>query len=181
MKQSLFMAALVAAFLMPSLPATAASEAECSIWLCLPTGFPSGCGDAKSAFKKRIKKLKPPLPSLSSCMVSGGVPHSNNELAQPSELTAKDGIGAYVPEHTVCKSWRRRHSEDSDRCVLWETIPTQVIKDAPCRIEKDDGRVRSRSPKGCTRTVRYVDTYMDGSKYGETYYFDNSGEKVVVP
>ncbi len=44
--------------------AYAASEAECSIWLCLPTGFPSGCEQAKSAFKQRIKKLKSPCPAF---------------------------------------------------------------------------------------------------------------------
>lgn len=48
-------------------PARAASEAECAIWLCLPGGFPSGCSAAHSAFKKRIKKGKPPLPDLASC------------------------------------------------------------------------------------------------------------------
>ena len=32
----------------------AASEDECAIWLCLPGGFPSGCGGAKSAMLKRL-------------------------------------------------------------------------------------------------------------------------------
>lgn len=45
----------------------AESEADCAIWLCLPGGFPSGCSAAHSAFIKRIKKKKPPLPDLSSC------------------------------------------------------------------------------------------------------------------
>lgn len=47
--------------------ARAASEADCAIWICLPGGFPSGCGAAHSAFKKRIKKGRPPLPPLASC------------------------------------------------------------------------------------------------------------------
>lgn len=39
-------------------PESQASNDDCAIWLCLPTGFPSGCGGAKSAFKKRIKKVR---------------------------------------------------------------------------------------------------------------------------
>ncbi len=58
---------ILIASVMGAPPARAASEAECAIWLCLPGGFPSGCSAAHSAFKKRIKKGKPPLPDLSSC------------------------------------------------------------------------------------------------------------------
>lgn len=47
--------------------AKAASDKECAIWLCLPTGFGSGCGDAHKAFKKRLKKGKSPLPNWNSC------------------------------------------------------------------------------------------------------------------
>ena len=36
-------------------PAFAASQDECAIWLCLPGGFPQGCGAAHSAMIKRIK------------------------------------------------------------------------------------------------------------------------------
>ena len=56
--------------LIPASPSMAASQDECAIWLCLPSGFPAGCSAAKSAFKKRILKRKPPLPSFSSCAVN---------------------------------------------------------------------------------------------------------------
>lgn len=182
MKQSLLMAALVAAFLVPTFSASAASEAECSIWLCLPTGFPSGCEDAKSAFKKRIKKFKPPLPALSSCIVSvENTPTVDIDLPKPSKLTAKDGIGAYIPKRKVCVRWKSLGSDDPDVCVEQKTIPTHVVKGSRCYIHKDDHRVINTSPNGCSKTVRYVDTYMDGNQYGETYYFDDSGKKVVVP
>lgn len=45
----------------------AASQNDCAIWLCLPAGFPSGCGGAYSAFKGRVKHGRPPLPNLASC------------------------------------------------------------------------------------------------------------------
>lgn len=47
----------------------AASQDECAIWLCLPTGFPSGCDGAKKAFRHRMRHFKPPLPAFSSCNV----------------------------------------------------------------------------------------------------------------
>ncbi len=47
--------------------ALASSQDACAIWICLPGGFPSGCGGAYSEFKKRIKKGRDPLPKLSSC------------------------------------------------------------------------------------------------------------------
>ncbi len=51
-------------------PAFAASQAECAIWLCLPSGFSvSECGAAYSAFVQRLRKGKPPLPPLASCMI----------------------------------------------------------------------------------------------------------------
>lgn len=53
-------------------PARAASQNDCAIWLCLPAGFPSGCSGAFDAFQRRIRKLQPPLPLLTSCIVSSG-------------------------------------------------------------------------------------------------------------
>lgn len=47
--------------------ARAESEAACSIWLCLPGGFPSGCVAAYNEFKNRLEHGKPPLPDLGSC------------------------------------------------------------------------------------------------------------------
>lgn len=44
-------------------------EDQCAIWLCLPGGFPNGCGAAKSAMKWRIKHHQSPLPSFSSCAI----------------------------------------------------------------------------------------------------------------
>lgn len=156
-------------------PVYAVNESDCSIWLCLPTGFPSGCGDAKSAFKKRIKNFKPPLPSLSSCLVGGG-----GQPAESSEMSSKDGFAAFIPEREICSKWERQRvrGEWESRCVAHEIIPTHTIKNTMCRINhvKD-----TRTPEGCSHTIRYVDTYMDGKAYGETYYFDNSGNKVSVP
>jgi hypothetical protein len=50
--------------------AHAFSRKQCSIWLCLPAGFPVGCSDAYSAMKKRLKRGQSARPPLASCFVS---------------------------------------------------------------------------------------------------------------
>ena len=159
-------------------PTYAASDADCSIWLCLPMGFPSGCGDAKSAFKKRIKKFKPPLPSLSSCLVSSDVETSEGEI------TSTDGYAALIPEREVCSRWASRPTFKGERetyCAEYETIPTHVIKNTRCQSYSFGDRERENRPEGCSRTIRYVDTYIDGQPNGDTYYFDDGGNEISLP
>jgi hypothetical protein len=161
-------------------PVYAASQADCSIWLCLPFGFPSGCGDAKKAFKKRIKRFKPPLPHLSSCLIKSG----GGNQSQEENISSVDGKAAWVPEYTQCKRWKERRYSDSSRryCVEWKTIPTHVVENTTCRINyNSDRHERSRTPTNCSQTIRYVRMLMDGTAYGETYYFDNSGNEFKIP
>lgn len=134
--------ALSLGILLPTLTlsptAYAASDAECSIWLCLPTGFPSGCGDAKSAFKKRIKKFKPPLPSFTSCLLK--------DSPKTSDMSAGEGVAAKMPDGSY-------------------------IDGNPCIIIRNRGEITHWSPKGCIDTWYFVDTYLDGEKYGDRYYY----------
>jgi hypothetical protein len=53
-----------------SVSAHAFSRKQCSIWLCLPAGFPEGCSDAYSALKKRLRRGQSARPPLASCFVS---------------------------------------------------------------------------------------------------------------
>ena len=150
----------------------AASEDECAIWLCLPTGFPDGCSSAKSAFIKRVKKLKPPLPDFFSCMVTNNniPPDIAEEMPPQSEMTTKYGTAAYIPARRYCIRY------SNNRCYQYETKPASILKDRVCRIDKD----RKSYPNGCTSTIKYVDTYMDNNQYGQTYYFTHSGEAVNI-
>ncbi|CAE6969905.1 hypothetical protein ACOMICROBIO_NCLOACGD_05797 (plasmid) [Vibrio sp. B1ASS3] len=176
MTKKLLLFALSLGVLLPTLTlsptAYAASDADCSIWLCLPTGFPSGCGDAKSAFKKRIKKFKPPLPSFTGCLLKGS--------PQTSTMDAKDGYAAYIPASTECVKWDN-YGKWNSRCIEYKTNPVSVIKGTRCTIRTQQGDVIYHYPKGCTRTIRYVDTFMDGKIYGETHYFDNNGNDISIP
>lgn len=158
-----------------SLPSMAASQDDCSIWLCLPTGFPSGCGKAKSAFKHRIKHLKPPLPSFTGCLLKKSeIPSGINIIENKTVMTAKDGYAAYIPSHRVCTNYF--NTKNGRRCINWVTIPESIRKNQSCR---QLGLYQER-PLGCTKTIRYVDTYQDGILYGETYYFDNNGNSYKI-
>lgn len=138
--------------------AQAASEDECAIWLCLPGGFPSGCGGAKSAMVKRVKNGKSPLPDFVSCAVkseNGG-----------SSMTYDYNYAAAIQEQRVCK--RYTSNRNNSRCVEWETVPAHYQKGKTCRISSQTG---SRSPRGCTATYRYVDVFVDGALAGDTYFW----------
>lgn len=139
-------------------PANAASEAECSIWLCLPGGFPLGCAAAFSAFISRVTHIppKPPLPSWGSCAVEtpGG------------DMSSGWNYAAYVPEQPgPCL----RTQGKNDRCVEWgDPIPEHYVKGTICRRGKEGDSF----PAGCTATFMYVDVFdADGNQIGDTYYW----------
>ncbi|WP_039949412.1 hypothetical protein [Vibrio ichthyoenteri] len=125
-----------------------ASDADCSIWLCLPTGFPSGCGDAKKAFKDRIKKFKPPLPNLASCIVSSP-DYPTVADKDPSTMSYREGVAAKMPNGSYIDGTSCVHYVDSggqDHQLIWK-------------------------PYGCTGTWHYLDTLMDGNQYGQRHYY----------
>lgn len=136
--------------------ALAASQDECAIWICLPGGFPSGCGAAHSAMIDRVKDLKSPLPSFSSCAVQDG---------SGSQMSYNYNFAALIAEHRVCK--RYRWVGRGRQCAEWETIPSRYVKGTRCRVYRDG----NRTPRHCVGTYRYVDVFIDGAKAGETYYW----------
>lgn len=160
MKQLLLIISLFVTVFAYTAPVQAASQDECSIWLCLPAGFPSGCGKAHSAMLKRISHFKSPLPSFSSCAV-------NPPSGSGSHMTSDDGYAAYIPPRTVCTRYRY-NGRDNRRCVEQETIPEQYIKNTRCTRDRD-GR---RHPSFCTKTFRWAEVAVDGQLAGPTYYWN---------
>lgn len=153
---------LLASTLMP-VKSQAASYDECGIWLCLPTGFGTGCSGAKSAFKKRIKAFKSPLPSFSSCL-SG-----SDALSSSDNFTAQNGIAAYIPPQRICTKYQASSMQHYDKeCVAYETIPERYVKGSRCQRYSDD---KHKTPRGCTTTYRYTEVYRNGSKFGQTHYY----------
>lgn len=136
----------------------AASQNECAIWICLPGGFPSGCGAAHSAMVDRIKHRKSPLPSFGSCAVQGNG-------GSGSKMSYDYSFAALIAARRVCtqRDWRRG---DYDSCVAWETVPQHYVKGTNCRYEGD-----YRVPYGCIRTYRYIDVFVDGVMAGDTYFW----------
>lgn len=157
---------ILSSLLLSSLPVKA-SDADCSIWLCLPMGFPSGCSEAKSAFKHRIKKLKPPLPNFLSCLatdvqVPAGTPVST--------MDAKHGVAAIMSYSKQCTKYEY-DNQGQQHCVEYGLLPDRIIKNTPCIIRRVHGEIVQWTPKHCISTTNWVDTYMDGNKYGETFYY----------
>lgn len=125
--------------------ARAESQAACSIWLCLPGGFPTGCAAAYSEFKHRIKKGKPPLPSLSSCTTGPDGKSSNGryELGAEYFMPCKDGFridqnmfydsgrGICKPIAFECSSHENYRQDENADCISYEAIKrinTQYVK-----------------------------------------------------
>lgn len=102
---ALVMGAIPITTLMASPAVYAASDADCSIWLCLPTGFPSGCGDAKKAFVERIKDFKSPLPNFVNCILK--------DSPQGSTMTYNENVAAKMPNGSYIDGTTCRHYWDA--------------------------------------------------------------------
>ncbi|EDV1310800.1 conjugal transfer protein TraL [Escherichia coli] len=159
MKHFFFALSLFAAAFAFTAPAQAASQNECAIWICLPGGFPSGCEAAHSAMIDRIKDFKSPLPSFSSCAV-------NPPSGSGSHMESQHGFAAFIPSHRGCTEYRYRR--DDRECIAWETIPDQYIKGTRCYRNRDG----YTNPRGCTRTYRWAEVFVEGQLAGPTYYWN---------
>lgn len=170
---SIFIAAMTLLFAIPG-TASATSEDECSIWLCLPGGFPSGCGAAHSAMMSRIKDDKDPLPDFDSCA-------ENPPVGSGSHMTYEMGVAAYVPTHQECTQWGSQwnggHQEQV--CVKTKTIAARYVEGMSCQISCSNnngtcsnyGPPESNNPPYCTASFRYVKVFVEGGQVGTTYYW----------
>lgn len=138
-------------------PAQAASQDECSIWLCLPGGFPGGCGGAYSAMVNRIKNWQSPLPDFGECAV-------NPPQGSGSHMTYTNTPAAFVPTHQECTQWSSWG--DNDQCVAWQTIPAHYVENTTCQIDRDGG---GANPPYCTQTVQSISVFVDGKQAGTTF------------
>lgn len=163
MRKKLFtVLSLIAAMLIFTVPTQAASQDECAIWICLPGGFAfEGCNPAFKAMIKRIKKLKSPLPSFSSCA-------DNSTQRNGSQMTFHHGFAAFVPAHSVCKKYA--DWTDDYGCVEWTEVPSQYIKGTRCYHGYGDDDYSN--PPGCTKTYRWAEVFIEGELTGKTYYWD---------
>jgi hypothetical protein len=153
-------AALTAAFVLTQ-QAQAASQDECAIWLCLPGGFPSGCGAAHSAMVKRLKDRKSPLPSFSACAAENPKPGSG------SHMTSRIGYAALIPSRKVCTQYKR----NGRTCVSWKTVEAHYVDGKKCLESGYDGSHYTMTPPGCIKTVDWAEVLVEGKLAGERYYW----------
>jgi hypothetical protein len=134
----------------------AASQDECAIWICLPGGFPSGCGAAKSAMKDRLEDGKPPLPPFGSCAV-------NPPKGSGSHMSFDWGIAAYIPAHQECSGFGH---------FGCRSVPESYVKGKRCYKDFESSY---SDPKYCTKTVRWSEVFIEEKLAGPTYYWSMFG------
>lgn len=142
-----------------SLPAQAASEEECAIWLCAPAGFPgaAGCAMALAAMIDRLKDFDPPLPPFGECSSNGS--DGGNDFNY--------GVAAYVPAHRTCSRYSYRG--DGSYCSSYKDVAASHFHGRSCTTHHESG---IRQPKGCTRTDRYVQVFINNQPPSDIFYFN---------
>lgn len=150
-----------------STPALAASEDECAIWLCAPSGFPEGCDKAKAAMKMRIKQDKPPLPPYAACAI---------EDEEDAPIKSEETSVIHIREHQRCVAWQRISTKNREErhCTKYETIPEQIVPGNSCYY----GRSSTTRIEGCTgvyKKLSVVDTATNTPIGKPLYYQHNFG------
>ena len=155
-------AVILALFGGPAAPSSAfaASQDECAIWICAAGGFPAACSAAKSAMFKRIKKLKPPLPPWSACAI---------EDETQSNMSSDYGHAAHFPAEIGCRKKGDGLCRVSNRVELKE----KYIDGTSCWWYRRELTYEQHMEYDRTcKDVRYIKVFLDGSQYGETYYWE---------
>ena len=155
-----------------SMPDTSSDyDAECAIWLCLPTKFKaSECAKAHKALVKRPAKLKPPLVPLSNCL------KSSNVSVGDSQISSHDNVAAFISSHKECV----RYSEKT----IYGNYGKQVVKECAEYGHTEDSYVKDKEcipncgntgchpiPARCKKNVHYVEVLVDGEAFGEPYFY----------
>lgn len=130
-------------------------EADCSIWLCLPSGFPEGCSPALSKFRDRIKHFRSPLPNFSSCvtMPSNEIGVDFQKPSPPYSL--KITYAVYINDGKEVKKTTSRY-QNMRKCPA----NGEIISRVSYRSGKSTITEKWLSAI-CTRTTEYGTTFND--------------------
>ncbi len=146
---------LIAVTLGVEKPSYAASQDECAIWLCLPGGFPQGCGAAHSAMIKRIKKKKPPLPSFGSCSEGGS---GNYRMGYEPFEPCKQGFELNIDDN---------NNEQSARCVS-NNVYQYCRNQTDVEIQYDNNTCYYQAIK--RPKPYFVEMWVSGDYLGKFFY-----------
>ena len=140
----------------PSKTATASSQDACAIWICLPGGFPSGCGGAYSEFKKRIKKGRDPLPKLSTCTTgpNGEKIDGHYQLGYERFEPCDDGY--------VLREKRQGYRSSQGLCYRTQCAPQLYQANSYNRCENYQAVIRPKP--------QYVKMWVNGEYLGQYFY-----------
>lgn len=132
----------------------AASQDACAIWICLPGGFPQGCGSAYSEFKKRIKKGRDPLPQLSSCTTGPNGERVNGHYQL--------GYERFEPcnEGFVLRERQQGYRVVEGACYRTQCAPSQFRENDHC--ENYQATLRPKP--------HYVKMWVNGDYLGQYFY-----------
>lgn len=146
--------ALVAVFFINPKNGHAVSQDACAIWICLPGGFPTGCGGAYSEFKKRIKKGRDPLPKLSSCTTgpNGERIDGHYQLGYERFEPCDDGF--------ILREKRRGYRVSQGLCYRTQCAPQQYQENSRCENYQAVFR-----PK-----PHFVKMWVNGEYLGQYFY-----------
>ena len=127
----------------PMKQAKAASDLDCGIWICLPGGFPAGCGPYYARFLWRIhrKRRLPPLVPLGSC----------------AGLAAAELAAAGIPASTFKEPQVNYGREDYYECK--ENYSLFIIPQS----RDEDGSATCRNNNNACQTTRGRDDSIDRS------------------
>ena len=144
-------------------PVRAESQDACAIWLCLPAGFPQGCGGAYGEFMHRLKKRRPPLPDLSSCTTgpNGEKSKGRYEVGYEQYYPCEEGFGLRVNTDPEGGDWARCIGNSSDlSCPHKEGLQTMHSGDQCYYYYPAKRRLKPN----------YIKMWVNGEYLGQYYW-----------
>lgn len=142
-------------------------EDQCAIWLCLPGGFPEGCGAARNAMNWRIEHHHSPLPPFSSCAIN----YDSNGDGKDDFIVQERRV-ILINKQLECIMTRRRSQQNCKSLAgQYEARPGSTCW--KIRPTKDNDGVVIPGCVGVFREMKILDT-INKQTIGKTFYWNKS-------
>lgn len=171
---------------------------ECSIWLCLPGGFPGGCAAAHSAYITRLtekfggkhpKRKWTSLPAFSECDDDDQTKSITDVMGNQYPATHMSYVerdDAHIPEHRECTAIVPVYKEYYEsgtlqqiligyRCDAWQNVDETYVENTQCHFPRRNWNEDSN--------IYYDDPSEESSYYGRVisdsrYTYDLDGNPI---
>ena len=135
-------------------------DIDCKIILCLPAGFPSGCGDAWRTFIRRITRV-PPKPPIGFCAM-GSVRDIEMHDTHPERLDVMFGVIDEKRMERTLRSVKVEYYHSRQTCCRGRECDDEY----PCTftyfINGDGSRFRQNTIEGHHTGSKVAYTDLDG-------------------